>query len=766
MMFFSGTVDRVIFADESQPFYIFSMRLDNGGKATCKGAVIGDPPSNGSWLALKGEWVDDIKHGQQVKISQAPALYGGWTADKATKALVSNGCGSFTLARLARTFGEEFVEALSDSELLQKVGGLTEFEAAHLVRTWEKTRLFYDTIPVLMDLGFSGGEVARLIAQFGMGCVDRISENPWAVTEAGFGLGRADTLAQLLDVDMNSPHRVRGVIGTVVRESCSSGHTHLTLGQVVQEIRARCPQAENGLIVTAIKEAHQAKSVVLDKTLGEKLLYPTEMFSFETEAAERIKGLCATKVKQLCVPQTMMYSNLLPKRWSVKSFEKKVSKLVEEAAQELHFELSEDQRIGIENVLKNPVSVFSGLPGTGKTTSLKVLVKVLQGLGMRTSSTKSDPPDVLLLAPTGIAAKRMANLTGVEAYTVHRALGGKPKDTASRDSSYEGIVGDAVKKSGASRGQWETWSYGKGSPHPAQVVVVDESSMLDIEAFARIVGAMRDDAHLVLMGDHAQLPSVGAGNVLKDLIESTIPKVALTEIFRQSETSGIVKAAHAIHSGVYPNIDKDFNLIQVDSEEKALDITLRLVQKLYDKEANFQVLSPRHAGTAGVTNLNTELRNMINPSGRGSRQIRVASGHIREGDRVMITQNDYSLGIFNGDVGKVSEIDLKRKSVRVKIHGVVSNYVEMDTKTANRLLRLAYAQTIHKSQGQEYDIILLPILSSFGRQLQRNLIYTAVTRAKKKVFLIGQSNALARAIDSNKQSVRNSALGKRINEGG
>jgi len=438
--------------------------------------------------------------------------------------------------------------------------------------------------------------------------------------------------------------------------------------------------------------------------------------------------------------------------------------LVVEAAEELQFELTDDQRIGVENALINPVSVFSGLPGTGKTTSLKVLVKVLQKLGFRTSSTKSDPPDVLLLAPTGIAAKRVASITGVEAFTVHRALGGKPKDSQNRDSSYEGIVGDSVQKQGSSKGSWGSWSYGEDSRHPAQFVVVDESSMLDIEGFARIVGAMRDDAHLVLMGDHAQLPSVGAGNVLRDLIRSGIPKVSLTEIFRQSETSGIVKAAHSIHSGEMPSIDKDFNLIQVGNEEQALSVIVKLVGKLYEKEANFQVLSPRHKGTSGVTNLNTELRNMINPSGQGARQIRVASGHIREGDRVMITANDYSLGIYNGDVGKVSEIDLKRKLVRVKIHGVVSQYVEMDTKTANRLLRLAYAQTIHKSQGQEYDIIVLPILSSFGRQLQRNLIYTAVTRAKSKVFLIGQPKALLRAVQSDTENHRNSALGKRIGE--
>ncbi len=765
MMFFSGTVDRVIFADESQPFYIFKLDLDQGGKATFKGPVIGTPPSSGSWMGIKGEWVNDVKHGSQVKILQAPAFDGSWSEERVIKALSTNGVSGLTLRRLVTDLapsGESLFDVLSDEKALMKHGKMTEFEAAHLSRTWYRTRMFYDTIPVLLDLGFNGGEVSKLFKAFGTDCIEVLTENPWAIADVGFTVGRADGLAKSLGVPIESPYRAQGVAVSAVREACKSGHTFLTLGQVVAEMESRCPSVSRTDISLALVEAHKKGSLVIDRELGDKLIYSPDMHKFETRSAERLKEMLATPSKSLTVPCAMGVLDMLPKRWNQKSFEKKISKLVVEAADELQFELTEDQRIGVENALRSPISVFSGLPGTGKTTSLKVLVKVLQRLGFRTTPTKSDPPDVLLLAPTGIAAKRMANLTGVEAYTVHRALGGKPKDTKSRDSSYEGIVGDAVDGDSQARGSWGSWTYGVDSRHPAQFVVVDESSMLDIEALARIVGALREDAHLVLMGDHAQLPSVGPGNVLRDLVEADIPKVRLTEIFRQAETSDIVRAAHAIHGGDMPEIEKDFSLIPVSNEDNALEVVKRAVQKLYDKEANFQVLSPRHAGTAGVTNLNSELRDMLNPSGSGSRQLRVASGYIREGDRVMITANDYALGIYNGDVGKVSEIDLKRKLVRVKIHGPVSTYVEMDTKTANRLLRLAYAQTIHKSQGQEYDIIIMPILGSFGRQLQRNLIYTAVTRAKKKVALIGEVSALNRAVQSNKESLRNSALGTRI----
>ena len=765
MMYFSGTVERVIFSDESQPFYIFKLDLDNGGSAVFKGAVIGKPPQSGVWLGIRGEWINDANHGEQVKIHQAPAVEGGWSEEKVVKALSSNGVSALTLRRLAQdltSHSKSLIEVLSDEEELKQHGKMTDFEAAHLARAWQKTRMFYDTIPVLTDLGFNGSEVSRIFTKFGTDCIEVLTENPWALAEAGFSLGRGDTLAQALDIPLDSPYRVQGVTVCAVREACKSGHTFLTLSQVVGEIESRCPRVARNEIIPSLIQAHKNGSVVIDRSMSEKLLYTPEMHRFEKNAADSLIQRLATKPKVLTVPSAMRVLDMLPKRWSQKSFDKKVTGLALDAAQELQFELTADQRVGVENALKFPVSVFSGLPGTGKTTSLKVLVKVLQRLGFRTTSNKSDPPDVLLLAPTGIAAKRMANLTGVEAYTVHRALGGKPKGKKERDSSYEGIVGDVVDVSAQSKGSWGSWSYGVNSRHPAQFVVVDESSMLDIEALARIVGAMREDAHLVLMGDHAQLPSVGPGNVLRDLIESEIPKIRLTEIFRQTETSGIVSAAHAIHAGRMPEIDKDFSLIPVSSEDGALDVVKRAVQKLYDKEANFQVLSPRHAGTAGVTNLNSELREMLNPGGRGARQLRVASGYIREGDRVMITANDYTLGVYNGDVGKVAEIDLKRKQVSVKIHGLVSTYVGMDTKTANRLLRLAYAQTVHKSQGQEYDVIVLPILRSFGRQLQRNLIYTAVTRAKKKVVLVGEVDALRQAVRADKESLRNSALGSRI----
>ena len=287
--------------------------------------------------------------------------------------------------------------------------------------------------------------------------------------------------------------------------------------------------------------------------------------------------------------------------------------------------------------------------------------------------------------------------------------------------------------------------------------------MVDLDMLYRIVEGVDEAAHLVFMGDAAQLPSVGPGNVLRDLVSSELfPTVHLREIFRQSETSDIVTAAHAIHGGEMPETGGDFRLLAAGTEPEALGLVHAVTQKLFEKGLNFQVLSPRHAGDVGVTNLNETLRERFNPSGAKANQLRIATGYVREGDRVMIVQNDYDMEVFNGDVGKVTSINLKKKSIEVKIHGAVSRRIPMKPTVAVRLLRLAYAQTVHKSQGQEYEVIVMPLLDSFSIQLQRNLLYTAITRAKQKVILVGTTSALQKAVFNDFEGKRNTALKSRL----
>ena len=355
-------------------------------------------------------------------------------------------------------------------------------------------------------------------------------------------------------------------------------------------------------------------------------------------------------------------------------------------------------------------------------------------------------------------------MTGAKAYTIHRAFDAKGVSDGSRESSYAGITGDSEVRVGGFD-ENGSWGYGGGNTHPAQVVIVDEASMLDQHLIWRVLTCTAEYCRIVFVGDAAQLPSVGPGNVLRDLIScGKFPMVNLQKIFRQEGTSAIVYAAHSIFRGEVPECTppSDFALVQVAGEDQALAVLLQLAQKLYDARSNFQVLSPRHQGVVGVTNLNVRIRELLNPPRPGLQEIRIGEEAVREDDRIMVVKNDYKLGVFNGDVGKVSKIDRRLKEVELKIFGVSPLYIKVPFKDVGQLIRLAYACTVHKSQGLEYDVIVMPLVDGFRQQLQRNLLYTAVTRAKKKVILVGTLTALASAVANDREDQRNTLFCDRL----
>jgi len=351
--------------------------------------------------------------------------------------------------------------------------------------------------------------------------------------------------------------------------------------------------------------------------------------------------------------------------------------------------------------------------------------------------------------------------------TVHRAFGAKGRIEEDEDlASYTGVIKTA-KKQGFDESLKQEWGFDEENPHPAQFIIVDESSMLDLHMLYRLLLGTRKDCHVVFVGDPYQLPSVGSGDILRDLVSTNVfNHTHLDEIFRQQNTSGIVLAAHDTHHGVMPTIDnKDFVLFASGSQKDAQDKIVQVSKKLYNSRYNFQVLSPRHNGEAGVTALNESLRQTLNPPSYTVPEVRLGNAVVREGDRVMTIKNDYLKGVYNGDVGKVSFIDKKAKEIEVKIHegtDVPPSVVRYSFQEATQVLRLAYAQTVHKSQGQEYDIIVLPLLNSFSLQLQRNLFYTAITRAKKKVFIIGEQGAILKAVTNDKANKRFTLLDERI----
>jgi exodeoxyribonuclease V alpha subunit len=401
--------------------------------------------------------------------------------------------------------------------------------------------------------------------------------------------------------------------------------------------------------------------------------------------------------------------------------------------------------------------VLTGLPGTGKTTTLKAVVSVLREAGIKFT----------LCAPTGIAAKRMSSLANAPAATIHRAFGAQDlRFDDDREATYAGIVGNHRGNKSTSDPATK-WKYDIDSPHPSEVVIIDECSMMDLHLLYRVLVGTSEQCRLVFVGDPEKLPSVGPGDVLRDLANSKVfPVTRLTEIFRQAEASGIVIAAHAIHNGRTPEEDgKDFVFIPERSDAAIANKVLELAEGLYNRRVNFQTLSPRHGGDIGVTNLNHKIRVRLNPGAPGLAEIRLGKSVVREDDRVMVIRNNYELDVYNGDTGKVARIDRKSREVEVKIHGpegAPPRHVRFPFTDASRHLRLAYVQTVHKCQGSEYDVIVMPMASSFGRQLQRNLFYTAVTRARKKVILVGSMSAVAQAVANNNADRRHTLLSTRI----
>lgn len=776
---FTGRVSSVVFANEASSFYVLRVKLDTADEGewintarfetstvVVRGTIPGMTIGQGSWFGFEAKWVTHPEYGRQLEILRAPVLAGPWTPDTAIKMLSSHGVGQFTCKRIHDHFGEGIVEALSDPKRLAEVKGLTEFDAIHISSRWVSIKAMFQTLTFLSDLGLPKTKVDQVWARFGDDAEKILAENPWRLTEIdGIPFKAADEVASKMGLDPASLARVKGALLASIKTQRGMGHLFMTSGEVFGATQQLVGEAGVETIAQAIKECSDENSLTLDRTTrpGTTAIYEPWLYRVEEDSAVLVAERADRA--QLSEDQTLQLVKMLGNVGvatkaladeNPMALDLVARSAVEERSKGSRIQLSQDQMEGVINSLVNPVSIVTGLPGTGKTTLLKTLVKVLQD---------AEVP-FLLVAPTGIAAKRVMSVTGAEASTIHRAFKAAGMDMdEDRESTYAGIVGYSAGDVGAD-GSSEVWGYGPNNHHPAEIVICDESSMVDQHVLFRLLTCTSAKCRLVFVGDAAQLPSVGPGNVLRDLIQcGQFPVTDLHEIFRQEDTSDIVTAAHAIHAGKVPEIGdrtSDFALIEMRSEDDILTTLVRAVERLYEKHTNFQVLSPRHGGTLGVTNLNSRIREVLNPKSPGAQEMRLGNETIREGDRVMVVKNNYQYEIFNGDVGKVLELDRRTKEVRVKIHGPPPMTVRLPFKVAPTHLRLAYAMTVHKSQGQEYDTILMPWVMGFNRQLQRNLIYTAITRAKRKVILFGAGRALAKAVANNRVDARNTLFPDRL----
>jgi exodeoxyribonuclease V alpha subunit len=769
--YFSGRVGSIIFENDAQGFYILRMVLDGQNESvTVRGTVLGITVDVGVWFGFEGDWTVHEQHGRQIAITKAPVVQ-EWTPEVVASVLSANGVGERVVSHIRAHFGARMVEVLDqhDPELLVAVPGLTPVAAAHVVARWKVAKAYFRTLDFLANAGVPRRQVTQVWSLFGDDAEEVLSSNPWALVRIdGITFQQADDVASKLGLDRSAPERVEGAVRFACKTRKGMGHLYLTSGEIFAEAEALLGSVEKVAVGAAIASLHKQKQLVVDGATrpGLKAIYEPWMHKVESAGAEFLVARKRSArfdrdVDVLLRHVTSLGASGTNSANAARDNPADVRGAATAALQDWSLGsqvvLSEKQREGVVNALVEPVSIITGLPGTGKSTSLKAVIAILKDAGV----------SFLCVAPTGIAAKRITAVTGAPAATIHRAFGAQGWNKGQeREASYVGVTGTSVANLEGSDGSGEAWECSE-VPHAADVVVVDEASMVDQHLLYRILECTKPTTRLVFIGDDKQLPSVGPGNVLRDMIASGIfPTVSLTEIFRQADTSQIVVAAHAISRGEVPECgsdsSSDFVLIPAKTEEQVLDVVVKLSTRLYNRRENFQVMSPRHSGTVGVTNLNAKLREPLNPKRAGVQEMRLGSEVIREDDRVMVVRNNYEKEIFNGDVGKVQRLDRKARIVEIKVHGPPIQYVQIPFKEAADHLRLAYCTTVHKMQGQEADCIILPLVTGFALQLQRNLLYTAITRARVKVYLVGHHEAFVKAIANNRQDARNTLFLDRL----
>ncbi len=548
-----------------------------------------------------------------------------------------------------------------------------------------------------------------------------ISDNPWYLVQKGLTFKVADNIAYRLkgDFDPACKERVSASILWSLKQATNQGHCYLDSSTAFRDASILTGISEVREIAKIVKQLKEEGSLVIDKIGGKNALYLPHFHKMEREVSEYLLA------EERDIHSDDLYEEIKD----------------DEIRKHSRFTLTDEQIKAVKQGLIEPASIVTGLPGTGKTTILNTLCK----------SLIERKEKILLVAPTGIAAKRVSSLTGIEAMTIHRAFGaGMPDDEKKEKSDYEGIkkTEDEMSTKAESDRHREHWKYNPHNPRSETVVIIDEASMVDLHLMWRLLRGISSSCRVVMVGDIAQLPPVGAGFALQEIIESeALPRVHLDTIFRQGEGSGVVKAAHNIHAGEIPNEEGEYEMVDRYTKFDTLDFILEKCRELQIDGAEFHVMSPTHHGVLGVTNLNREIRAVLNPNALGHRAVKVGNDEVRVGDRVMFTKNDYDLEVFNGDVGVVHHIS--GSAVEVLIKGGNNQLISLPIERVGSLLRLAYATTVHKAQGQEYHTIIMPMSCDHGSNLlQRSLIYTAVTRAKEKVYLVGERDAVAIAVSN------------------
>jgi exodeoxyribonuclease V alpha subunit len=719
-----GTVNRVLFASESSDFKVFQLRRRDRALISVTGEFSHLVP--GAAIEVHGAFRTHPKYGVGFKASAYTHCHDGSPNSMCLYLqAIAKWIGPERSVILVKHFGPKLEEIIEQCpERLAEVEGIGEKIARSIVEAWSANKNLKDVQIFLHSLGLTESKIRKVLTSYGPDSEKILKDNPWRLIEHGFGFSTCDSIAEKLGKERTDPTRWKSLALHALRQCASSGHLFLLQNDFVTTYNAYnrghpWPLKDGDItwddIAPHIATLSSDGSAVVD---GNRI-YDLSLFFYENESARLLHRIMVT-------PGSLKFGSVKGEEFIVK-YEHLEG-----------IELSEAQKEAIRSFLSEKVLVITGNPGTGKTTVVKGLVTILKLLNASFE----------LLTPTGISAKKLGTTSGYPAYTIHRRLG------------YKGTH----------------WDYNAVVKYPTQAVIVDETSMVDQEVFYRLMSALNPSTKLVFVGDNDQLPSVGPGSVLRELIDSKqIKTIFLDTIFRQDKQSDIIKAAKKVRDG-----DLDLSLFK---SEKSADIwfirdkdhervertVVKFAEELMqhnrvsDDKKHFQIITPRNEGPLSVDSLNTALQAALNPPAPDKKEFTIGRTTIRKGDRVIIRKNNYELEIFNGDIGKVAFVTPDHVTVDIEDYGDATRRVDIPMKIADEMIKMAYAITVHRAQGLEYPLVIMPFLKAHGKMLlQRNLLYTAMTRAKRKVIILGQASALEAAIANDKIQRRNTMFAERI----